>query len=324
MIQVLEPSSKNALKTPILFLVFNRLRTTKKVFQSIRHAKPTKLYVACDGPRHEIKKEVKIVESVKDYILNSIDWECEVKTLFREENLGCKYAVSSAIDWFFKNENQGIILEDDCLPNHSFFWYCEELLQKYQYDMRIWHISGNNFQKEKPFNDLSYYFSKHNHIWGWATWANRWKKYDVEMKSYLSLDEHKKFDNMIDNNKEKVYWSNIFKKCSRGEINTWDYQWTYAVWKNGGLTIAPNLNLVSNIGFGEGATHTTDLESEHANMSAKNLKLPLKHPDSIERDIDADNYTTKIMFSNPNIFIKATRRLAREFKKFKKNIKFSK
>lgn len=323
MIQARPFPNGRVLNTPILFLIFNRLSTTKEVLRSINDVKPSKLYIASDGPRHNKKGESKKVDLVREYILSNINWECEVKTLFRKENLGCKYAVSSAITWFFENEEQGIILEDDCLPTQSFFWYCEELLNKYKYDTRIWHISGSNFQKIDTLNDLSYYFSKYVHIWGWACWADRWAKYDVEMKSYKHSEFAETFKNIVSDPSESLFWSNIFYKVSKGKIDTWDYQWVYTSWKNNGLSIEPNVNLVSNIGFGEESTHTRDMDSELANMNVLDLIFPLNHPNSIERNIEADLVTAKKMFSNPNFFYRVLRRLLIELKILIKKIKSS-
>ena len=168
------------LNTAVLFLVFNRLDTTKQVFETIRQAKPQRLYIAADGARASRVGEAAQVQAVRDYVTSHVDWECEVKTLFREQNLGCKYAVSSAIAWFFENEEMGIILEDDCLPDPTFFNFCQELLARYRHDQRIGVISGDNFQFGHRRNDDSYYFSKYVHIWGWATWRDRWvNSYDV-------------------------------------------------------------------------------------------------------------------------------------------------
>ena len=154
------------LNTAVLFLIFNRLDTTKQVFEAIRQAKPPRLYIAADGARSSREGEAEKVQAVREYIIQNIDWECEVKTLFREQNLGCKYAVSGAIDWFFENEEMGIILEDDCLPSQSFFWFCEELLERYKDDMRVWHIGGSNFQNGIKRGDGDYYFSKYNTFFG--------------------------------------------------------------------------------------------------------------------------------------------------------------
>ena len=138
----------NPLITPVLFIVFNRLDKTRQVFEAIRQARPPFLYIASDGARFNKEGELEKVQAVRDFIIQNIDWKCEVKTLFRKKNLGCKYAVSGAISWFFNNVDQGIILEDDCLPSKSFFWYCEELLEKYKHDNSIYLISGETHNSE--------------------------------------------------------------------------------------------------------------------------------------------------------------------------------
>ena len=299
------------LNTAVLFLVFNRLDTAKQVFEAIRQAKPPRLYIAADGARANKEGEAEKVQAVREFIMQNIDWECEVKTLFRDQNLGCKYAVSSAITWFFENEEQGIILEDDCLPSQSFFWFCEELLNRYKGDLRIWHISGDNFQKGMIRGKGSYYFSKFNHIWGWASWANRWKEYDVEIKSYKNFADQSGINDLSESEQEKKYWKSIFKDVSNGEIDTWDYQWTYTVWVNSGLSILPNKNLISNVGFGPEATHTTSLDSQHSKIPRQDLNFPLLHPSFIIKRFDADNYTTKRTFSRGNILVRGLNKLKR-------------
>jgi hypothetical protein len=274
------------LKTPVLFLIFNRLETTKKVFEEIRKAKPPKLYIASDGPREYKVGELEKVKAVRDYVLNNIDWDCEVKTLFREKNLGCGRAVSGAITWFFENEEMGIILEDDCLPSQSFFWFCEELLKRYKDDMRIWHIGGCNFQDGKKRGEGDYYFSVINHVWGWASWANRWKYYDFELKNIND-------DRFIENYWEGFalkYWKKIFWTMKNLEIDTWDYQWTFTMWYYKGLAILPNVNLISNIGFGQDATHTIYEDKKVSKLPIQNLVLN-QHPSKIERNTEADIYT---------------------------------
>lgn len=305
--------SGNALKTPVLFLVFNRPDTTKLVFEAIREAKPPRLYVASDGHRITKEGEAERVHEVRA-IATNVDWDCEIKTLFRDENLGCKYAVSEAVSWFFQHEEQGIILEDDCLPSQSFFWFCEELLEKYKNDLRVWHISGDNFQDGIKRGQGSYYFSKFNHIWGWATWANRWSKYDVEMNSYDTFLSNNLMYDLFELDQDKKYWSSIFEKAFKGEIDTWDYQWTYTVWVNSGLSILPNINLVSNIGFGLNATHTKELESQHSNMSRYDLCFPLTHPIFMVKDLDADKYTANRNFSKAKLLKKVFNKLKRELR----------
>lgn len=272
------------LETAVLFLVFNRPDTTKQVFEAIRMAKPPRLYIAADGPRAGNTGDLEKVAMVRK-IATSVDWLCEVKTLFREDNLGCKYAVSGGINWFFENEEMGIILEDDTLPSKSFFWYCEILLKKYKEDLRIWHITGNNFHFGWKQNvKFSYYFGGiYGSIWGWATWRNRWKHYDVEMKSYGTLNQKKFLEKRYDGSdavKRKIKDFDLIKKG----FDTWDFQWVYARWINNGLTIISNVNLVKNLGFGVDGTHTHSKNDKRADMEYFDIKIPLIHPNSITRD----------------------------------------
>ena len=227
----------------ILFITFNRLETTKKVFEQIQIAQPPRLYLASDGARVSRDGEKEIVQSVRQWILDNINWDCEVKTLFREENLGCGKNVSGAITWFFENEPDGIILEDDCVPNQSFFSYCEELLDKYKEDKRIWHIAGDAVYENLKAKE-TYYFAKIMHCWGWATWADRWKHFKFDLNEY---DEKniKKFSKRIE---VQEYWLNILDKMKRHEIDTWDYQWTFWIVANDGFCINPYKNLINNIG----------------------------------------------------------------------------
>lgn len=292
------------LNTAVLFLVFNRLDITRQVFEAIRQAKPPRLYMAADGARENKEGEAEKVQAVRDYVMENIDWECEVKTLFREKNLGCKYAVSGAITWFFENEEQGIILEDDCLPSQSFFWFCEELLERYKDDMRVWLISGDNFQNDIQRGEASYYFSKFSHIWGWASWANRWSAYDVEIQSFELFERQNKIASVFADKKYQEYWLSVFKQVFQGKIDTWDYQWTYTVLSNSGLSALPNKNLISNIGFGPDATHTKSLDSEHSRVPRVELPEPIKHPFFIVQDLDADIFTASRMFKNHNLFMR--------------------
>ena len=299
----------HSLSTAVLFLIFNRLDTTKRVFEAIREAKPPRLYIAADGARDAKEGESGKVKDVRDYVLNKIDWPCEVKTLFQEKNLGCKYAVSSAITWFFENEEMGIILEDDCLPSQSFFWYCEELLERYKNEMIVGQISGDNFQNGFKRGDADYYFSIYNHIWGWASWANRWKSYDVNL---ISFSNSEFISEQIKDKKISKVWENTFESMKQQKIDTWDYQWTFTLWKNKQLTILPNVNLIKNIGFGEGATHTL-VDSEFSNMN--NFEIILnQHPKVIVQDKEADNFTSRIMFSRRTIIKKVVNKLKRLMK----------
>jgi len=271
---------RNLNKSPILFLIFNRPDTTQLVFNEIKKYKPTKLYIASDGPRNNKTGESELCEKTRN-IINQIDWRCEVKKLFRKNNLGCKLAVSSAIDWFFKNEEEGIIIEDDCLPNQSFFKFCEELLEKYRYNNRIGMISGDNFQKSKKIGNTSYYFSNHAHIWGWATWRRVWERYysDIDNIKDEKINEIvcKTFSNKI----VSEYYSKQLLNVKMGLLNTLDYQFSLLLWKENLLSIIPNVNLVKNIGVGPDSTHGNNKKTPNTFIDTKELIFPFVHPDEI-------------------------------------------
>ncbi len=241
------------MRSAVLFIVFNRPDTTKQVFEAIRKAQPPRLYVAADGPRHSKVGELGKCEEVRR-IATAVDWDCEVKVLFREKNLGCKVGVSSGIDWFFEQEEEGIILEDDCLPCQAFFDYCDVLLSRYKNDTRIWNIDGSNYLKIQDSD--SYTFSKYALIWGWATWRRAWKEYDVNMRDYEALYQKNYMSNIWDRKVVQKYWENCLAMTFYNKIDTWDYQWMHTIWKNNGLSIRPGKNLIKNIGFRADATHT--------------------------------------------------------------------
>lgn len=290
--------------TPILFIIFNRPEITQKVFQEIKKQQPKFLFIAADGPRNNVDTDLKKCKETRGIVLEAIDWDCEVKTLFRSENLGCGVAVSEAITWFFENIEQGIILEDDCLPNPSFFGFCEELLHKYKNEEQIYGISGDNFQNGIQRGNASYFFSNYVFVWGWATWRRAWENYDFDMED---LEQFKKDNSIYKIDKRKIfqdYWLNIFENVAKKKIDTWDYQWMFTIWKSKGKVIVPNINLISNIGFGKEATHTTG-NSPFANLEVGKIGV-IKHPKKIIINRKADDYASKFVYniirSKKNIF----------------------
>jgi len=280
--------------TPILLVAFNRPEPTAQVFEAIRAAKPEVLYVATDGPRpgnHEDSAKVTRVRA----ITAQVDWPCLVKTLHRKTNLGCKLAVSSAIDWFFQHEKEGIILEDDCLPSRDFFPFCESLLKRYRADPRIWSITGDNFQEGIVRGEASYYFSRYPHIWGWATWRRCWKNYEVNMTFWPEWRNTVEFAKIFKKAEERRHWKHIFDQVYAGEVDTWDFQWVAAVWRAGGLTVTPAVNLVTNIGFGFEATHTKNEDSPFS-IPSKSLMPIDHHPSEIQANHEADRYVFENVF----------------------------
>ena len=288
----------NFFETAILFLLFNRPKTTNKVFKIISKIRPRKLYISCDGPRQDNRGEKKLVREVQR-IVSKIDWKCDVKKLYRDKNLGCKTAVSSAITWFFKYEQEGIILEDDCLPNLEFFSFCQKLLKYYRNNKKVFAITGNNFQNLRWRGNSSYYFSKYPHCWGWATWRRAWKNYQGNIPFWPNWCNSDEWKNLTPNTIERKYWMRIFNSVKQNKIDSWAYPWLASVWYKGGLTATPNVNLVSNIGFGNDATHTFN-ESKFSNLPTKNLG-ELNHPKNILRDKDADNLIFEEKYGGKNL-----------------------
>jgi hypothetical protein len=269
--------------TPILFLIFNRPESTAIVFDQIKRQKPKKLYIAADGPRANRINEEAQCEITRNAVLEKIDWDCEVNTLFRTENLGCGKAVSQAITWFFEKEEQGIILEDDCVPSESFFSFCAALLEKYKDDSNVMHITGTNLNDKKRFNNHSYHFSGYAGIWGWATWRRAWEKYDFELADthFYKRLIRKKFKDPF----ERKFWNTVLNTLKN--VDTWDYQWMFSIWKAGGLCINTNYNFISNIGFDENATHTT-YSSRYSNLPVTDIDNELIHPDKRLTDKKAE------------------------------------
>ncbi len=276
--------------TPVLLIVFNRPHLTSKVLDSLLALKPSVLYVAADGPRKDKEEDIKRCAETRALIDSKITWPCEVKKRFLKENMGCGKAVSTAISWFFNENEYGIILEDDCLPDPSFYPFCEQLLWKYKNDKEIMHIGGANFQDGKKRGDASYYFSSEIHVWGWASWKRAWSVYDYNTSGLQQFINTGKIKKYYQDKKIIRYWYTIFQRMQMHAIDTWDYQWRYAIWNAGGLAIIPQKNLVSNIGFGADATHTS-VTANSDNVPRYAIESVLVHPAAVIRDTAADLYT---------------------------------
>lgn len=288
------------LTSPVLFLVFNRPASTKQVFETIRRARPKQLFIAADGPRTNRVGEAEKCNQVRQIVMN-VDWNCNVKTLFREKNLGCKIGVSSAIDWFFENVTEGIILEDDCLPTQSFFWFCQELLERYRDDKRVMQICGFNplivFKNEVS----SYVFSKFGPIWGWASWARAWKTYDVNMSTWPEVKGNRLYEMFTDSKQEESWRVELFDDVYASKIDTWDFQWSYAKLINSGSSIIPNVNLIKNVGFGSDATHTKGKSAQKYNKVFDIRELI--HPKMVIRNKIFDKqYLKKFAIKDRNLF----------------------
>lgn len=284
------------MNTAILFIIFKRYDTAIQVFNAIRNARPPRLYVAADGPRNGIEGEAEDCQKTRD-IINLVDWDCEVKTLFQAENQGCGIGPYKAISWFFENEEQGIVLEDDCLPHPDFFIYCEELLNRYKNDSSITLITGrNNFNNLIPRN-VSYFLSALHFCWGWASWRRVWKEYDYTLtnvtpkKYFKALSGYFGLKNLF-----TIIWRmNIYYFCKKNKPkDIWDYQFCITTQLMGGYTIIPTKNLIRNIGYDDRATHTAGKED---NVPVENI-LPIIHPIRLEYDNTYDVACSKTRVKN--------------------------
>jgi hypothetical protein len=282
------------LTSPVLFLIFNRPETTQQVFSAIRKAKPPRLYVAADGPRSDYPNEDEKCEHSRK-IAKNVDWDCEVKTLFRDQNLGCRLAVSQAIYWFFEQEPEGIILEDDCLPSQSFFWFCQEMLEYFRNDKAVGVICGfySNELEYKP--SASFFFSRYLRVWGWAGWRRSNEGYDsninllIEKQNTWKKDIFSRTDIFL-----KRYWQDMFEEVGSGKIDTWDIQLQYLLWQKKQQVIVSSKNLVQNIGWAQGA-HPLTKDHNHE-LATSEINFPLTTPDMTERDTRADQVIEKISY----------------------------
>lgn len=287
--------SISSIDVPVLFLVFNRPDTTMLVFDAIRLAKPKRLYIASDGPRKQKAGETDLVNKVRS-IVGLVDWDCEIKTLFQDKNLGCKIAVTTAINWFFEHEDSGIILEDDCLPSQSFFRYCQELLNFYRNNENIMSICGTNIYRYSEENQQCLY-SNYSLMWGWATWRRAWNKYNIELSGWKGIKKITLLNRYLNGNiKEIIYWYRILSQTQNNQINTWDYQWIYTCWSHNGLTVVPPQNLIKNIGFSADATHTNIPNPLLGDMSVYELKFPLQIPEIIAVNNSLDKFISSNWF----------------------------
>ncbi|MFW5846822.1 MAG: nucleotide-diphospho-sugar transferase [Nanoarchaeota archaeon] len=269
------------LNTPLLFLVFNRLDTTKKVFEEIRKAKPKQLFIAADGPR--TKQEKKKTDVVRKYILDNIDWNCSVKKLFRKENLGCKKSTMGALNWFFENVEKGILLEDDILPDQSFFRFCEELLEKYKDDERVMSISGYNGIGSMDIKE-SYFFARNFSSWGSAFWRRSWKELDLELEEYKKIKRQGRLKEYFPYYLERLLFERRIKLMSEKKIDSWSYLFAITHNLRKSFRIVPQKNLVKNIGFQSESTHTKEnkWDKKFIIHETREVKFPLIPPKKVE------------------------------------------
>jgi hypothetical protein len=294
-------------ETPVVFMIFKRPDTTQRVFEAIARAKTRQLFVIADGPRNP--GEAAMCAATRD-IIRGVDWECDVRTNYAETNLGLKRRIASGLDWVFEQVEQAIILEDDCLPDPSFFPFCTELLDRYRDDERVVHISGDYFLGRKLKVETSYYFSRYPSIWGWATWRRAWEKFDVEMTLWNDPAIQARVLDQFSDQKERLFWQTVWQQVSDGTLVTWDYPWMLACMAAGGLAALPTTNLITNVGFRPDATHT-QVEGVLGSVPRRAIRFPLTHPLAVERHIAADELLGRMITARPPLRRRITHRLQR-------------
>jgi hypothetical protein len=291
---------RDRLNTPVVFLIFNRPDLTQQVFNSIRDAQPQTLFVIADGPRHD--QDAPLCIQARE-ILKQIDWDCNLIVNFAETNLGCRDRVSSGLNWVFSQVEAAIILEDDCLPDSSFFDFCQVMLDTYRDDTRVMHISGAHFGDPSLKIPDSYYFSKYPYCWGWATWRRAWQYYDVDMQSWATFRDRDLISAIALDDVEAELWTDTFDVMADPQqrqkvgtaTDTWDYQWMFACFSQSGLSVVPMVNLVTNLGYRSDATHTVNVDTALANCPTGEL-TSISHPPFVVRNSCMDAYSFDFRF----------------------------
>jgi hypothetical protein len=277
------------MRTPVAFIIFNRPDLTERVFTEIARARPEKFLVIADGPRPEWEGDAEKCAAARA-IIERVDWPCDILKNYSDGNMGCARRPATGLQWVFDQVEEAIILEDDCVPHPAFFRYCGELLERYRDDERIMHISGDQFIAQAKVTPFSYSFSRYCLSWGWATWRRAFRHYDPEIKLWPTLRETQWLSDILGDKRAVEHWRKIFDLTfsSIENVNTWDFQWVFACWAQFGLSVLPNANLISNIGFRKDATHTKRATDSRANIPNEKMIFPLKHPAYMMRDQERD------------------------------------
>ncbi len=297
------------MQTPVVLIIFNRPSHTQQVFEVIRQAQPAKLLVIADGPRANRPDDQQKCVAARA-IIDRVDWDCEVIKNYSELNLGCDPRIIDGLNWVFDIVEEAIILEDDCVPDPTFFTYCEELLERYRHDERIMNISGQNVLFGHKRTEYSYYFSRFTLCWGWATWRRAWQSFDVYLKLWPEVRDRKFMKDILEDPYAVKVWERTAQMLYDGRLTGWDFKWMFACWLQNGLCIISDRNLVTNIGYGAEATHNHDEKDPYIKMATQAMNFPLKHPPFIIRDLEADKLIQRTLFDyDPNIFKKIKNKL---------------
>ncbi len=279
--------------------IFRRPDTTAQVLEAVRRVRPRELLVFANAPRPGDAEEERLCAEARAVVTGGIDWDCRLRIRFNDRHAGLREQIEGGLDWVFDQVEAAIVLEDDCVPEPTFFAYCDELLERYASDGRVWAISGNDFRYREAAAEESYAFSRYPLIWGWATWRRAWRHHGDGMKAWAELRDTDWLEARLGDPYAAKYWAHQFDRVAGG-LDAWDYAWMLSCWLHGGLTAVPTVNLVSNVGFRADATHTSpgaDGRSPFAAMATAPMRMPLHHPATVGRDEENDRFLEDLVFS---------------------------
>ncbi len=289
--------SSNTADIPIVLCIYNRPDFTRRAANVLKAVNPKRIFIIADGPKSSNPSDAELCAQAQRIAVESFK-DAKVQMNASGINLGCRKRIQTGLNWVFGLVDEAIIIEDDCIPELSFFPFCAELIEKYRHEKEIGLIGGTNFQFDRRCSPNSYFFSRYPLMWGWATWRRTWEIYEADLDSWNEARDTSWLADLLVDPLVTAYWRRIFDHVRDG-FDTWDYSMVYSCWRNKLLSIQPGRNLVSNIGFGVSATHTHERVSLFANMLVHRMTFPLTHPPRIERDLDCDDWTEKIAFSGP-------------------------
>jgi hypothetical protein len=294
-------------RTPVALFVFNRPDFANRVLAAVRAAQPPRLLVVADGPRPNRPDDEPRCAQTRA-LFERLDWDCEVLYNYADTNLGCRQRITSGLEWVFSQVEEAILLEDDCIPDPTFFRFCDELLERYRHDGRVMTISGNNPHRGWRRGPGSYYFSRFFNCWGWASWRRSWQLYDPQMRQWPQVCEGGWLQDVLGDGRAEQYYRPILQKTFEGQIDSWAYRWLLSGWLHNVVHIHPSVNLVTNIGFDGRATHTSGRDSVYADQGSGSLDFPLVHPPFMVADSQADQRTVKLALQESS---RLTRMVAR-------------
>ena len=275
-------------RAAVAIFVFNRPDTTRVVVSALRAVRPPVLYVVADGPRPGRADDLQRCQDARRVIDTDVDWPCEVRRLTSETNQGVARSPASGISWVLAQEDRAVFLEDDCVPEPTFFRFCDEILERYRDDTRVSQVCGNNRLIEWKADRQSYHFAYYGSAWGWATWRRAWAWFDPLLTSWEDSELRARIEARIGDPQEYRYFADICTRARRNPYKTWDYEWGFAQIAHDALTVIPSVNLVNNIGFGPGATYTVRRPLP-AVPESRPMTFPLRPPPSVARDAEYDH-----------------------------------